>query len=156
MPFSFTSMNDLMAVFYMILLFVMAVVVLLLRVRLMKKIIIFFVAVILIISIPLFGHSDFNKKTKLVRNLNTLNIHESFAPDTDMVALKEIKNASHPLHIKRLSSVQQPFTEGTLFSDEVVEINHKRYKVRLACYLTPFTFTPFETWQINSITKIEN
>ncbi|MDP4164460.1 MAG: hypothetical protein Q8906_16850, partial [Bacillota bacterium] len=146
-------MSDAGATLSMLLLLILMIVILFLRRSMVTKLTISLIAIFLIISIPVIGHSDWNKKTRLIYDLNHLKTNRAFGPSTDIKVVKEITNLQHPLQIKRLSSVKQPFDGGTLFSDEVVEINGKRYNIRLACYLTPLPFTPYETWEINSITK---
>jgi len=146
-------MTDGVASLIMLILLILIIVILFTRKSIVTKLIISLIASFLIISIPVIGHSDWNKKTRLIYDLNHLKTGDAFAPSTDFKAVKEIINSKHPLQISRLSSVKEPFDGGTLFSDEIVEINGKRYNIVLACYLTPLPFTPYETWLINSITK---
>lgn len=148
-------MNDVGASIFMLVLFIMLLIVPFKRINLTTKLSVALALLLLLISIPLVGHSQWNLETRLVHELNYLN-GLNLVYDTDTKAVKEIQKLNHPLQIKHISSIREPFTGGTLFSNEVVEINGNKYNVRLACYLTPLPFTPYETWKINRIEKVQS
>ncbi|RLQ93604.1 hypothetical protein [Falsibacillus albus] len=146
-------LSDLGATLGIIVLLVLLICVLFLRIRLAKKITISILALFLIIFIPIIGHSNWNKETRLSYELNHLNQNDVYAPSTDPNAVKEIINMKHPLRIKSVASARVPFDGGTISSNELVDINGKRFKIELACYVYPLNFTPYETWEINNITE---
>lgn len=145
-------MNDLWASIIIIILLIMIISKFFTKWNKLVKITVSFLLMCVLISIPVIGHSEWNRETRLIHELNNLKMN-SLSPFSDIEAVNEIIHTKHPLEIRHISSNRELFEGGTLFSNEVVVINYKKYNIRLACYLTPLPFTPYETWKINNVKR---
>ncbi|MBW7454178.1 hypothetical protein ACFOLF_26440 [Paenibacillus sepulcri] len=106
----------------------------------------------LLISIPCIGHSDWNREYKLKAGINNLRL-EDMTIYSDKNAVKEIIASPHPIQINTSSGLKIQNEGSTLFFTQVVQIEDKSYSIRMACYMYPLAWTPYQTWEVNLIRR---
>jgi uncharacterized membrane protein len=111
------------------------------------------ILVILVVFIILFGHSKLNYKIQATHDLTNLNNSTVLSFKSDKKSTQEIIKSNHPLKITFLSIKSDKSDKTNPIKNNVVKINGDIYKVDFACHNTPLSWTPFETWDLNSIKK---
>ena len=109
---------------------------------------------LLISAIPVFGHTQINRELQLDHLLNTFDPNQAFAPNSDQKAIEELSSIPKPIHYEFIRDEKVANEESAdSFYNEYIEIEGQVYVVTLACYKYPLSWTPFESWVINAVTK---
>ncbi|MCC3375107.1 hypothetical protein [Cohnella sp. REN36] len=106
---------------------------------------------LIVLVLGRIGHTQWNFERQLHRQLNALHSPDQVNYVSDLSAIQEISAAKRPLSVRIVSQAK----DSELYAQNlVVDIEGKRYEVRLICYTYPFSRAFFEKWTLIQINEI--